>query len=97
MDMVTTSYHMQTSVSVGRGIVSSISVHKSHKGEVYFIQMTCVLRSIYDELYPMDKNNFNNFLIRGWQWIIHVKKAYSYQYLYFVYVVEAIITLNWKS
>ena len=40
---------------------------------------------------------FNDFLIRGWTYNLHVIKAHVIHRLYYVYVVELIITLNWKA
>ena len=45
----------------------------------------------------MDENKFHNFLIGKWKLIVYVLKAYLFHDLNFVYVVEAFITLNWKS
>ena len=61
-----------------------------------FIQFMCVLGSNNYELYPMEEKMFNDFLIDNGKRIIHVIKVYLFHDLYFVYVVEAFITLNCK-
>ena len=43
------------------------------------------------------KRMFNDFLIREWTCILHVIKAQVIYHLHFVYIVKAIITLNWKA
>ena len=48
-------------------------------------------------LHAMDEKMFNDNLIRKWEYILYVMKAYLIHDLYFVYVVEAFIMLNWKS
>ena len=41
---------------------------------------------------------FNDFLIGEWKWIVYVIiKASLFHDVYFVYVMEEIITLNWKA
>ena len=35
--------------------------------------------------------------IGKWKWIIYIKRAYLFHDFYFVYVVEAFITLNLKA
>ena len=44
----------------------------------------------------MEEKMFNDFLIDNGKRIIHVIKVYLFHDLYFVYVVEAFITLNCK-
>ena len=49
------------------------------------------------ELHPMNEKIFNNLLIGKWKYIVYVKKAYLFQELYFIYLVETFIGLNWKA
>ena len=42
----------------------------------------------------MDENLFNEFLIGKVKWSSYVIKAYLIHDLYFIYVVDAFITLN---
>ena len=44
-----------------------------------------------------EKKMLNDFLIREWTWILHVIRTYLIHELYFIYVVEAFIILNWKT
>ena len=49
------------------------------------------------KLHAMDEKISNDFLIGMSKWITHVIKAYLIHELYTINVVEAFITLNWKS
>jgi hypothetical protein len=60
------------------------------------LQSQFVLFDAIVELYVMDNKMSIDFLIRKWAYILRVIKAYLIHDLYFVYVVEAFITLNWK-
>ena len=48
------------------------------------------------ELHAMDEKMLNEFFIRIWTWISHVIKACLIHDIYCVYVVEALVTLNWE-
>lgn len=63
-------------------------------------KLLCSCLCVFDvvvELHAMDEKMFNDFLIGKWKWFLYVIKAYLINALYFVYVVEAFITLNWKA
>ena len=46
------------------------------------------------ELYVVDENLFNDFLIGKRKWISYVIKAYLIYDIYLVYIVEAFVTKN---
>jgi hypothetical protein len=45
----------------------------------------------------MDGKSVQYFLIGKWRWIIYVKEPYLFHDVYYVYVVEAFIALNWEA
>ena len=49
------------------------------------------------ELHAMNVKMLNDFLIGRWKWISYVIEVYLNHDLFFVHVVKAFITLNWKN
>ena len=66
----------------------------------FVAKLLCSCLHLFDvviELHPVDENMFNDFLIGKWMWIEYVIKACLLHDMYYVYVVEAFITLHWKA
>ena len=45
----------------------------------------------------MDDKLFNDFLIKKEKWVLYAIKAYLIQVLYFLFALEAFITLNFEK
>ena len=58
---------------------------------------TCVLGLDYYELHLINKNISSNFLIGKLKLIIYVNNGLFISWSIFLYVVEALITINWKA
>ena len=57
----------------------------------------CLFDAIVEFFSMSEKKMFNDFLIGERKWILYAIKTYTINDLYFVYVVEASITLNCKA
>jgi len=51
----------------------------------------------YYELCPMNKKTLDNCLNENWKWVVHIILKASFHDLCSMYVVDAYITLSWRT